>query len=254
MAASSEIIAYLDELLDAGSFEDLGPNGLQVPGAAEVSRVATGVSAHRELFEAARDAGAQLILAHHGLLWDFQPRALNPRMAQKLRILLTADIGLAMYHLPLDAHLEHGNNALLAEALGCEQRRPFGVYKGREIGVAGRFPGAGIPAAELFARVREATGGREPLVFDAGPETVRSIGVISGAAAGEISEAIDAGLDAFLTGEPAEHVMAEAREAGVHFIAAGHYATETRGIRRLGDLVAERFGVEHVFIDVPNPV
>jgi dinuclear metal center YbgI/SA1388 family protein len=254
VAASSEITAYLDELLDVAAFEDLGPNGLQVPGAAEVTKVATGVSAHRELFDAARDAGAQLILAHHGLLWDFLPRRLSPRMADKLRILLGADIGLAMYHLPLDAHPEHGNNALLAQALGCDERRPFGSYRGRDIGVAGRFPGDGVAAPELFARVREATGGREPLVFDAGPATVRSIGIISGAAASEVAQAIDAGLDAFLTGEPAEHVMAEAREAGVHFIAAGHYATETLGIRRLGDLVAERFGVEHVFIDIPNPV
>ena len=117
--------------------------------------MATGVSAHRELFEAARAAGAQLILAHHGLLWDFSPRAINPRMADKLRILLTADIGLAMYHLPLDAHPEHGNNALLAQALGCEERRPFGVYRGREIGVAGRFPGDGVPAHRaLRARAR----------------------------------------------------------------------------------------------------
>jgi putative NIF3 family GTP cyclohydrolase 1 type 2 len=175
-------------------------------------------------------------------------------MADRLRILLGADIGLAMYHLPLDAHLEHGNNALLAEALGCGERRPFGTHRGRPTGVAGRFPGDGITAQELFARVREATGGREPLVFDGGPDVVRSIGIISGAAASDIAEAIDAGLAAFLTGEPAEHVMAEAREGGVHFIAAGHYATETLGIRRLGDLVAERFGVEHVFIDVPNPV
>jgi dinuclear metal center YbgI/SA1388 family protein len=254
VAASSEIIAYLDELLDVGGFEDMGPNGLQVPGASEVTTVVTGVSAHRELFEAARDAGAQLILAHHGLLWDFLPRRIDPRMADRLRILLAGDIGLAMYHLPLDAHPEHGNNALLAQALGCEERRPFGVYRGREIGVAGRFPGDGVPATELFARVYEATGEREPLVFDAGPDPVRSIGIISGAAASEIRAAIDEGLDAFLTGEPAEHVMAEAREAGVHFIAAGHYATETLGIRRLGELVAERFGVEHVFVDVPNPV
>lgn len=254
MATSGEIIGYLDALLDADGFEDYGPNGLQVPGAAEVTTVATGVSAHRELFERARDAGAQLILAHHGLLWDFHPRRLSVRMAEKLRILLTADIGLAMYHLPLDAHPEHGNNALLAEALGCDERRPFGRYKGREIGVAGRFGGEGIPAAELFARVREVTGGREPLVFDAGPEVVRSIGIISGAAASDVAQAIDAGLDAFLTGEPAEHVMAEAREAGVHFIAAGHYATETLGIRGLGDLVAGQFGVQHVFLDVPNPV
>ena len=96
--------------------------------------------------------------------------------------------------------------------------------------------------------------GREPLVFDAGPERVRSIGIVSGAAASELGEAVGRGLDAFLTGEPAEHAMADAREGGIHFIAAGHYATETLGIRRLGDLLAERFAVEHEFIEVPNPI
>jgi len=253
MARASEIIAFLDELLEPGRFADLGPNGLQVPGAEEVATVVTGVSAHRELIERAIEHGAQLILAHHGLLWDFQPRRLSVRQAARLRLLLEHEVGLAMYHLPLDAHLEVGNNALLAAGLGAEDPRPFGIHDGQAIGVRARFAGDGIPVAELTGRVRELTS-REPLVLDGGPERVRTIGIVSGAAAKDIVQAIDAGLDAFLTGEPAEHVMAEAREGGVHFIAAGHYATETFGIRRVGDLVAERFGVRHVFVDVPNPV
>jgi dinuclear metal center YbgI/SA1388 family protein len=219
--------------------------------------VATGVSAHRELFEQAIAAGAQLIVVHHGLFWDGDPRALSPAMATRLKLLLEAGVGLAAYHLPLDAHPEVGNNALIAEGLGCSEREPFGAVHGVPIGVAGRFPGEGdadgLPAAELFERVRSLTG-REPLVFDHGPEKVRSIGIVSGAAAGQVEEAIDAGLDAFLTGEPAERVMALSREGGIHFIAAGHYATETFGVRRLGELLADRFGVEHRFVDVPNPV
>jgi putative NIF3 family GTP cyclohydrolase 1 type 2 len=101
--------------------------------------------------------------------------------------------------------------------------------------------------------VERATG-RAPLVFDAGPERVERVGIVSGAASSTLAEAIGLGLDAFITGEPSEHVMADAREGGIHFIAAGHYATETFGIRRLGNLVAERFGVEHEFLDIPNPV
>jgi dinuclear metal center YbgI/SA1388 family protein len=211
--------------------------------------VATGVSAHRELFERAIAAGAQLIVVHHGLFWEGDPRALSPAMATRLRLLLEAGVGLAAYHLPLDAHSEVGNNALIAERLGCSEREPFGAVHGVPIGVAGRFPedGDGLSAAELFDRVRALTG-REPLVFDHGPERVRRIGIVSGAAAGQVEEAIDAGLDAFLTGEPAERVMALSREGGIH------YATETFGVRRLGELLADRFGVEHHFVDVPNPV
>jgi dinuclear metal center YbgI/SA1388 family protein len=253
LAATSQIIAALDELLEPERFEDLGPNGLQVPGSPEVSRVITGVSAQSELFERAVAAPAELVLVHHGLLWDFHPRRLTPTLARRLRVLLANEINLAMYHLPLDAHPQVGNNALLAAALGCTERRPFGTYRGHAIGVAGTFAGDGVSAGDLVARVAQTTG-REPLVFDAGPQRVRSIGVVSGAAASSLAEAIDAGLDAFLTGEPAEHVMAEAREAGIHFIAAGHYATETFGVRALGEWLAERFGVAHEFVDIPNPI
>jgi putative NIF3 family GTP cyclohydrolase 1 type 2 len=111
-----------------------------------------------------------------------------------------------------------------------------------------------VPIEELLARVRAATGGREPLLQGAGPERVRRIGIVSGSAADALDEALELGLDAFLTGEPREHVMADARESGIHFIAAGHYATETHGVRALGDRLAERFGVEHVFVDIPNAV
>jgi dinuclear metal center YbgI/SA1388 family protein len=158
-----------------------------------------------------------------------------------------------MYHLPLDAHPELGNNAILAERLGCERHEPFGAYKGTTVGRAGTFAGEGIGAHELFGRVEELTD-RVPTVFDGGPDRVRRIGIVSGSGDDWLQEAIDLGLDAFLTGEPREHVMSLAREAGIHFIAAGHYATETFGIRALGDWLAERFGIRHVWIDIPNPV
>jgi dinuclear metal center YbgI/SA1388 family protein len=244
----ADILEWADDLLDPGRFRDHGPNGLQVPGADQVEVVVTGVSANLELLERARDAGAGLVLVHHGLFWEGAPRALSRPLAARLRTLLSGEIALAAYHLPLDAHPEIGNNALIADGLGCDGREPFA-----EVGFAARFAGDGVPAAELFERVQALTG-REPLVFDAGPARVRTIGIVSGGAAGSLDDAVAAGLDAFLTGEPKEPVMGTAREAGVHFIAAGHYATETFGIRRLGELAAERFGLRHEFVDVPNPI
>jgi dinuclear metal center YbgI/SA1388 family protein len=252
MAQRDEIIAYLDDLLEIEAFTDYGPNGLQVPGAAEVSRLVTGVSAQRELFERAAAEGAQLVLSHHGLFWDFQSRSIGAAMRERLRILFDADISLAGYHLPLDAHPEVGNNSLICAALGLERAEPFAEHKGRLIGFVGRSA-EGIPFAELRRRCAAAFE-QEPFVWDCGPDPVHSVAIISGGAPGTFSEAIALGVDAFLTGETAEHVMADARENGVHFIAGGHYATERFGIRRLGELVAERFGVQHTFVEIPNPI
>jgi len=253
MTRLTSIITALDGLLTPAEFEDLAPNGLQVPGSEEVGRIVTGVSAQRELIERAVDERAQLVLVHHGLFWDSLPTGLTPVLAERLRPLFKHDVALAAYHLPLDAHPELGNNAILADRLGCERHEPFGKFRGRFIGRAGTFPGDGIAAGDLFERVRDVTG-RAPTIFDGGPERVRRIGIMSGSAAAALPEAIAAGLDAFLTGEPREHVMADAREGGIHFIAAGHYATETFGIRALGAWLERRFGLEHAWIDIPNPV
>jgi dinuclear metal center YbgI/SA1388 family protein len=252
MAERKEIIAYLDDLLEIDAFTDYGPNGLQVPGAERVSMVMTGVSAQRELFEEAAAAGAELVLCHHGLFWESHGRSIGPAMRERLRILFDADISLAGYHLPLDAHPEVGNNAQICAALGLEPAEPFAEHKGRPIGIVGRSAD-GIAFAELRSRCASAFE-QEPFVWEYGPELVHSVGILSGGGPGNFVEAIGLGLDAFLTGETAEHVMADARENGVHFIAGGHYATERFGIRRLGELVAERFGVEHRFAEIPNPV
>jgi dinuclear metal center YbgI/SA1388 family protein len=252
-AATIDIIAELDEILQAARFEDYGPNGLQVPGAAQVQTLATGVSANLELFELAAAERAQLLLVHHGLFWGSGFGPIDASLRRRLKTLFDADIALAAYHLPLDAHLQFGNNALLAQELGAEAIEPFAMHRGQPIGVLARLPGDGIAAAELFARVAEVTA-REPLVFDAGPERVRNVAVVSGAGSDYLADAAAAGADALLTGEPAERAMANAREAAIHFIAAGHYATETFGVRRLGEHLAERFGLRHVFLDVPNPV
>jgi dinuclear metal center YbgI/SA1388 family protein len=252
MAQITDILSTLDELLRPGDFDDLGPNGLQVPGAREVTRVVTGVSARRELHERAVELGAELVLVHHGLFWKFHPTGLTPLLAERLRPLFKHDINLVAYHLPLDAHPELGNNALLARALGCEDRAPFGDYKGRSIGCRGRFVEP-ISAEELGARVAAATG-REPLLLGNRATDISTIGIVSGSAADTLHEAAALGLDAFLTGEPREHITADAQELGMAFVAAGHYATETFGVQALGELLANRFGVDHVFVELSNPV
>jgi dinuclear metal center YbgI/SA1388 family protein len=253
VATRDEIISFCDELLDIDSFADYGPNGLQVPGADTVELIATGVTANRDFLAAAVEAGAGLAIVHHGLFFGDGSRALTPQLAERLRIVLAAGTSLAGYHLPLDAHREIGNNALICAKLGLEQDgRPFAAVKGQPIGVIGRAPQP-LSAAALAGRVGELLG-REPLLFDDGPAEIETVGIVSGGGASTIEEAVALGLDAFLTGEPAEHVMGDAREGGLHFIAAGHYATETFGVRRLGELAAGRFGVEHRFIDIPNPI
>jgi dinuclear metal center YbgI/SA1388 family protein len=252
MAHRDEIVAFCDELLDAGAWDDYGPNGLQVTGREEVERVATGVSAHRELFERAAEAGAGMVLCHHGIFWRSTPQAIGPQMRTRLEVLFGADMSLAAYHLPLDAHPEVGNNALICAALGLRRGEPFAEAGGRPVGFVGE---ADEPLAldELVARCRAAFG-RDPLVFAAGDGQVRRVGIVSGGGGPSIADAARLGLDALVTGEPEEPSMADARESGVSFVAAGHYATETFGIRRLGEVVAERFGVAHDFVEIPNPV
>jgi dinuclear metal center YbgI/SA1388 family protein len=245
-APINDLIGHLDALLNPTAFDDYGPNGLQVPGNDEIGTVVTGVSASVELFERAAEQGADLVLVHHGLFWG----AIGPVDAQlrrRLKLLFDHDMALAAYHLPLDAHLEVGNNALLAAAHGATDPEPF-----VGIGVRARLPG--ISPEDLHARVREATGGREPLAFLAGPDPVQTIGIVSGGAAKHLDDAIAAGLDAFVTGEPREPAMNDAREAGIHFLAAGHYATETFGVRALGDRLAAQYGIRHIFADIPNPI
>jgi dinuclear metal center YbgI/SA1388 family protein len=249
-----EILAELDVLLAPERFEDFGPNGLQVPGPDEISTLATGVSASAELFERAAAERADLVLVHHGLFWGTSPGPIDAQLKRRLQLLFEADMALAAYHLPLDAHAQFGNNALLAQALGAERLdQPFAMHAGEPIGALARFPGGDITASELVARTRTATG-REPLVFEAGPARVGKLALVTGSGVDYLDEAARAGADAFVTGEPAERAMAQARELGVHFIAAGHYATETFGVRALGEHLAQRFALRQVFLDVPNPV
>jgi dinuclear metal center YbgI/SA1388 family protein len=253
MALLAEMLAELDRLLEPEAFADYCPNGLQVQGRDQVTHVATGVSASLELFERAIDTGAQLIVTHHGLFWQGDDPRIVGALRDRLRVLLDADVSLASYHLPLDAHLTVGNSALIAAGLGLGDPRPFGRHAGRDVGVRASYPGDGIAIEELVARVTELTA-REPLAFLGGPPRVRGVGIVSGGGARSVHEAIEAGLDAFITGEPAEWASAIARERRIHFIAAGHHATETFGVRALGQHLATRFDLEHTDVLVENPV
>jgi dinuclear metal center YbgI/SA1388 family protein len=252
-AALQDIVRAADELLQPDRYEDYCVNGLQVPGGEQVGTIATGVSAGAELFELAAAERAELLLVHHGLFWGPGVRAVDQLLKHRLELLFDAGVALAAYHLPLDAHPEIGNNALLARALGLGELEPFAKHGAETIGFLGRLGDGEVPLPELVERVSRQTG-QKPLVFDAGPPDIRTVAVVSGAGADYIEEARTAGADALLTGECSERSMALARESSLHLIAAGHYATETLGIRRLGELLGERFGVRHVFLDVPNPV
>lgn len=255
-APIADVLAEADRLLEPSRFDDYGPNGLQVPGREQVSTLVTGVSAHVELFERARAEDADLLLVHHGLFWGASPGPIDAALKRRLQLLFDANIALAAYHLPLDAHPEVGNNALMLRALGAEDLRPFAVHRGQPIGFIGTLQGDGVAAHGphgLFARVEQLTG-QQPLVFDYGPEIVRTLAIVTGAGTDHLPEAIAAGADAFVTGEPAERAMAQAAEGGIHFLAAGHHATETFGVRRLGEHLAERFALKHVFVDVKNPI
>ncbi|MCW2956707.1 MAG: Nif3-like dinuclear metal center hexameric protein [Thermoleophilia bacterium] len=254
-----DILTAAETLLDAHAFQDYGPIGLQVAasdgGDAVVTRVATSVSSTLDAFERAAAAGAQLLLVHHGLFWKGTPQVIDGPMRSRIAALVQADITLAGYHLPLDAHAEVGNNALICDALGLTRSdTPFAVHGGRAIGIIGELPGDGHTAADFLDRVTEVVGGRRPLALGTFPDRISRVAVCSGGAASDVVEAAALGCDAFITGEPREDTDALARELGIGFVAAGHHATEVFGIRALGERLSARFGLEHVFLDAANPV
>ncbi len=246
-----DLISYLDQYLDSRG-RDYGPNGLQVEGKEEIRKIVTGVSSCQELFVRAREAGADAVLVHHGLFWEGMPRTLTGFQYRRVAELIRGEMSLIAYHLPLDRHAEVGNNAVACREMGLIDLQPFGLHDGLPIGFKGRFPEP-LPAAELVARSRRVYG-QDPVAFLEGPDPVSTLGIISGGAQSELHDAIADGLDAYITGEASEWVMNVAREAGIHYLAAGHYATERLGIRALGEHLRERFGIEVEFIDVPNPV
>jgi dinuclear metal center YbgI/SA1388 family protein len=231
--------------------EDSSNNGLQVEGCDEVQRVAFAVDGCLEVFEQAVEAGADFLIVHHGISWGPGFRTLTGTTAARFRTLFCNGLSLYGVHLPLDAHADVGNNAMLARALGLHGRQTFAEYHGIEIGYHGTLP---VPMSlDEFAGLVAETVGGEPVVVNAGPETIVNIGIVSGGGADAIPETARLGLDCLLTGEIAHQNIHTAREYGVNVVAAGHYLTETWGVRAVMECVKENFpSVDCVFLDVPT--
>ncbi|WP_085318141.1 Nif3-like dinuclear metal center hexameric protein [Derxia lacustris] len=239
---------YLDRLLDCARFKDYCPNGLQVQGRPRIGRIVTGVTASLALLEAAIAANADAVLVHHGYFWRNESPRVTGRLHARLRALLVADISLFAYHLPLDAHPRLGNNAQLGAALGLDIHGNAG-----EPGMLPWSEPAEPPTAAALALRIESALGRAPTVVGRSDRPLRRIGWCTGGAQSHLDAAIEAGCDAFLSGEISEPTAHIAREAGVAYFACGHHATERYGIQALGDHLAAEFGLDHRFIDIDNP-
>lgn len=252
-----DVVSFLDTTLEIDRFRDYGPNGLQVEGSQEVDTVVTGVSASVELFERAAAIGADLVVVHHGLIWGGGIDRVTGVTARRLKFLLANGISLAAYHLPLDAHARLGNNVGLCDAiaLGPERGR-FGDVRGHALGWSGSWASP-VTRAEALGRISSGVlGGAEPtFVFPYGPDTVRRVGLCTGAASDLIEDAVADGCDMYITGELAERAGALARELQITLVAAGHYATEVFGPTRLVDELSMRFPALDVrFLDLPSPL
>jgi dinuclear metal center YbgI/SA1388 family protein len=245
----AELDAYLDQYLDVARFRDYCPNGLQVEGKGSVSRIVTGVTASLALVERAIHARADALLVHHGYFWRGEDQRIVGVKRRRIARLLEHDLNLYAFHLPLDAHPDVGNNASLARVLGFTTEGRTGE---QEIVFYGA-PDAPLTLAALAQRI-EARLERPPLVIGDGERPVHRVAWCTGAAQGFLEDAVRLRVDAYITGEASEQTVHLARESGVAFIGAGHHATERYGIEALGAHLAQRFGFEHVHVDVDNPV
>lgn len=246
MTPLHELVAWCDRQLDAASFDDYCPNGLQVEAGEGVSTLVTGVTASQALIDAAADAGADALLVHHGYFWKGEPLPLAGMKGRRVRSLYRHGISLIAYHLPLDAHGEWGNNRQLGDRLGLA---------GSPLAESSLVWAADTDETpdELGLRLHDGLA-RAPLHLAGGPARIRRVAWCTGAAQGYIERAAAAGCDAFISGEVSEQTAHQAAELGLHYFAAGHHATERYGVQALGEALAAQFGVTHRFIDIPNPV
>lgn len=245
------VIDFVTGYLKSAAIKDASQNGLQVEGKTEVRKIAFGVSASLELFRRAAASGADMVIVHHGLLWG-RSFTVTGTFKKKLELLITNGISLAAWHLPLDKHAKIGNNARLMKILGAGKLRPFGIHDGEKLAFKGVFSRP-RSMSEISAVLRERLDAN-PLSFRFGPEKIRTVGIVSGGAAGMLEQAAAENLDLYITGEPSEFVQEMARENKINFIAAGHYNSEKPGIQALAALLRARFRVKTEFIDIPNPV
>lgn len=248
--ALATLVAETDRYLNVAKIPDYCPNGLQVEGRPEVRRIVSGVTASQALLDAAVEAGADAVLVHHGYFWKNEdPRVVGMKQ-RRLKTLLTHDISLLAYHLPLDVHEDVGNNVQLARLLGLTIEGLLEPENPKSVGLVGALATPLTPAE--FAKLVQEKLQREPLMVEGGG-LISRVGWCTGGAQGYIDKAVAAGVDAYLTGEISEPTAHSARENGLSFFAAGHHATERYGVKALGDYLAGRFDIEHIFIDCPNP-
>ncbi|MET0102095.1 MAG: Nif3-like dinuclear metal center hexameric protein [Sedimenticola sp.] len=250
MVVLEELERYCNELLAADSFDDYCPNGLQVDaGGREIRRLVAGVTASQALVDAAVESGADLLLVHHGYFWKGEQAALRGIKGNRVRALMQNGVSLLAYHLPLDAHLELGNNRQLADRLGIDGPAPLGddgLLWSADLDVP-------LSAQDLAARIASGLD-RVPLHLEGGCGEIRTLAWCTGGAQGYIERAAGAGADAFISGEVSEQTAHLARELGIHYFSAGHHATERYGVQALGRHLAEKFGLEYRFREISNPV
>ncbi len=249
MAKLESVLQFLEGLLRPDGFPDYphSLNGLQVAGPEEVGRVGAAVDASEEALRKGRGLGVDLLVVHHGLFWDGLGPLTGPRF-RKVETLVRGGMALYSVHLPLDAHPEVGNCALLARAMGLEPQGRFGSYKGAELGW---WAQVGEGRGGVLGRLREAVGGEVRLV-PGGPEEVGRVGILTGAGATALGEAASMGLDSLITGEAPHHAYHEAMELGINLFLAGHYATETFGVKAVAERVGEAFGIPWEFLHLPT--
>lgn len=249
--ALTTLLEEAERFLGAARIADYCPNGLQVEGRPQVRRIVSGVTASQALLDAAVEADADVVLVHHGYFWKGENPCVVGMKQRRLKTLLSNDISLLAYHLPLDLHPQVGNNVQLAEQLEITVEGPLDPDNSKVVGLVGSLDEP-MSARDFARRVQEVLG-REPLLVE-GSQMVRRIGWCTGGGQGYIDQAIAAGVDLYLTGEASEQTVHSARENDISFIAAGHHATERYGVQALGEYLAKRFALEHLFIDCPNPV
>lgn len=242
--------SYCNELLAAPAFDDYCPNGLQVESGETVTRLMVGVTACQSLIEAARDWRADLLLVHHGYFWKSEPAPLRGLKGRRIKGLFEAGISLLVYHLPLDAHPVHGNNAQLGRVLGFDGAAPAGEGDGLIWQARLAQP---VSGEALRSRIAKALA-REPLHIATRDDAIGRVAWCTGAAQGYLEQAAALGVDAFISGEISESTVHIAREMGVDYFAAGHHATERFGVQALGRHLADRFALEYRFVDIDNPV
>jgi len=249
MVKINELTHYTQQLMQVERFKDYCPNGLQVEGRITIGKIVTGVTASMALLEAAHKAGADLVLVHHGYFWKNEAPVVVGIKQRRIKFLLAHDINLMAYHLPLDAHGEFGNNVQLGKLLGFNTQS----YVGVDNLIASTELEDELPLSEVVLLIERSLR-RNVMVIGDPARAVKKIAWCTGAAQGYIDQAIGLGVDLFISGEISEQTTHQSLESGVAYIAAGHHATERYGVQALGNHLAEKFNLEHEFIDIHNPV